>query len=64
MKRTNTYIYKRGRWQIVQKEKFEPCHYVISSFQLDGEEVDSFTSRFVAPKWHLDAYIDGKEGIV
>lgn len=62
MKRTNTYIYHRKNWKIVQIEKFEPSHVVISDYYRDGEKVETFYSRFVAPRWHLDAYIDRKEG--
>lgn len=62
MRRTNTYIYNRDRWKIVQTEKFEPAHVVAVEYYKDGERVETFYSRFIAPRWHLDAYIDRMEG--
>lgn len=61
MRRTNTYTYIRGRWKITQKEKFEPIHRVFTAYYFDGEEIDNYYSNWVAPRWHLDAYIDRKE---
>lgn len=61
MKRTHKYIYERGSWRIVQLEKFEPAHVVVIDYYKNGEKVETFYSRFVAPRWHLDAFIDRME---